>query len=356
MFSIPCDQLESLLCNSKPLSMMSSASSSDRSKWTWNDAHDTPRDLIGYGQHPPHPHWLNNAKIAVSFVINYEEGGESSVLNGDSQSETYLAEAAGGKAKDQARSTNVESEYEYGARAGIWRLLRMFEKAGAKGTVYAVGKALELNPTVAPACEQIGWEVGSHHWRWIDYHDMSPEDERKEIEKCIDVVMEQTGQPPRGWYASRLSPMSHVLISRVYEERNLPLLWISDNYGDDLPFWKPLPAGSQSSAGSKENAWLVLPYSLDCNDFKYMMPNNWSSPDDFYNYLVGAFDELYAEGEEGSPKMMSIGLHARISGRPGRIGAVRRFVEYVKARNDVWVATREEIAQHWMSVHPFRPA
>ncbi|KAK5137585.1 hypothetical protein LTR08_007880 [Meristemomyces frigidus] len=321
-------------------------------KWQWDPTIDTPRDLIGYGPQPPHPNWPSNAKIAVSFVINYEEGGEYSVLNGDTHSESYLTEAVGGTPRHQARNTNVESEYDYGARAGIWRLLRVFEKAGVKGTVYGVGKALEENPKVAEVCGKMGWEMGCHGWRWIDYHDMPAEQERAEIEKCIVLITEQTGQAPRGWYIGRLSPRSHALLFDIYKERGLELLWVSDHYGDDLPFSKPLPR----ALGERhpDDSLLILPYSLDANDFKYMMPNNWSSPDDFYNYLKGAFDELYAEGENGSPKMMSIGLHARISGKPGRIGAVRRFVEYVQSKPDVWVATREDIARHWKSVHPHK--
>ena len=173
---------------------------------------------------------------------------------------------------------------------------------------------------------------------------------------CIDVIAEQTGQAPRGWYVGRLSPRSQTLLYQIYKERGLPLLWLSDSYADDLPYWQTLPKGVR--CGDGDEALLILPYSLDCNDFKYMMPNNWSSPDDFFDYLKGAFDELYAEGHDGSPKMMSVGLHARISGRPGRIGAVRQFVEYVRNKQDVWVTTREEVARHWMQTHPYasRPA
>ncbi|KAK5122509.1 hypothetical protein LTR85_004093 [Meristemomyces frigidus] len=320
-------------------------------QWHWNNSIDTPRDLIGYGPSPPNPQWPHDAKIAVSFVINYEEGGEYSVLNGDSHSETYITEAVGGTPRQQARNTNIESEYEYGARAGIWRRLRVFEKAGVKGTVYGVGKALEGNPKVSEVCEKLGWEMGSHGWRWIDYHDMPAEQERAEIEKCIDLSIQQTGQAPRGWYIGRLSPRSQALLHEIYRQKGLKLLWLSDSYADDLPYYKAVPAGvSEDHPGE---VLLVLPYSLDTNDFKYMMPNNWSSQDDFYNYLVAAFDQLYAEGGDGSPKMMSIGLHARISGRPGRVGAVRKFVEYVRSKDDVWVATREEIAQHWRGVHPY---
>ena len=329
---------------------MSQSTSAPLPEWQWVDLDDTARDLMGYGFSPPNAQWPNDAKVAVSFVINYEEGGEYSVLNGDSHSESYLCEAVGGKPREQARNTNIESEYEYGSRAGIWRLLRVFESAGVKGTVYGVGKALQGNPLVAKKCVQMGWEVGSHGWRWIDYHDMPVDEEKTDIVKCIDLITEQSSQPPRGWYIGRLSPRSQTLLYQIYKERNIPLLWLSDNYGDDLPFWKPIP---KAAADGNDEALLVLPYSLDCNDFKYMMPNNWSSPDDLFNYLKGAFDELCAEGEDGGPKMMSIGLHARISGRPGRVGAVRKFVEYVLGK-DAWVATREDIARHWMSVHPYQ--
>jgi len=322
--------------------------------WTWNPSHDTPRNLIGHGPNPPHPKWPGNAKLALSFVINYEEGGEYSVLNGDTKSEAYLTEAVGAQPRVQARNTNIESEYDYGSRAGIWRLLRVFETAGFKGTVYGVGKAMEGNPEVAKRCLGMGWEMGTHAWRWIDYHDICEDQERAEIEMCIDLFVAQTGQAPRGWYVGRLSPRSHALIWQIYKERGLELLWLSDSYADDLPFYQPLPS-ALAEAGDGKEAYLVLPYSLDTNDFKYMMPNNWSSPDDLYTYLVAAFDELYAEGEQGSPKMMSVGLHARISGRPGRTGAIRKFVQYVQSKPDVWVATREEIARHWKEVHPYDP-
>ncbi|TKA74325.1 hypothetical protein B0A55_07176 [Friedmanniomyces simplex] len=323
-------------------------------KYTWDPLHDTPRNLIGHGPRPPHPHWPNNAKIALSFVINYEEGGEYSVLNGDAKSESYLTEAVGAAPRHEARNTNIESEYDYGARAGIWRLLRVFENARLKGTVYGVGLALEGNPAVAKECQRLGWEVGSHGWRWIDYHSMPKAQERAEIERCIDLITAQTGQAPRGWYIGRLSPRSQSLLHQIYKERGLELLWLSDSYADDLPYYQPIPSALNNAQGSEvARPFLILPYSLDTNDFKYLMPNNWSSPDDLLHYLIGAFDELYAEGEEGSPKMMSIGLHARISGRPARIGAVRKFVEYVSSKPDVWVATREEIARHWMATHPY---
>lgn len=321
--------------------------------WQWNPSLDTPRDLIGYGPSPPDPEWPHKAKLALSFVLDYEEGGEYAVLNGDSHSETYLTESAGGGTpKQEARDTNSESIFEYGARAGIWRLLKVFENAGVKGTVYGVGRAHEQNPLVAKKLVEMGWEMGCHGWRWIDYSDYSEADEREDIIRCIELFQKQAGRAPPGWYVGRLSARSHELLRQIYKERGLELLWLSDYYGDDLPFWHPHPEGEGSGAQ------LVIPYTLDNNDFRYSMPNNWSSPDDFYGYLVKSFDELYAEGEEGSPKMMSVGLHGRLSGRPGRVGAVRKFVEYVQSKGEgnVWIATREEIARHWMDVHPHSSA
>ena len=230
--------------------------------------------------------------------------------------------------------------------------MRVFERAGLKGTFYSVGRALELNPEVSKVCKQMDWEMGCHGWRWIDYFDMTIEEEKRDHVKCIDLFTEQTGQPPRGRYVGTDAPRTHTLLWQLYKQRNIPLLWNSDHYGDDLPFWRPVP---KAVTGGEDAATLVVPYSLDCNDFRYSMPNNWSSPDDFSNYLKDAFDELYTEGQEGSPKMMSIGLHARISGKPGRVGAVRKFVEYVTSKPDVWVATREEIAKHWMELYPYKP-
>jgi len=342
-------------------------------KYTWNPLYDTPRDLIGHGPNPPHPHWPNNAKIALSFVINYEEGGEYSVLNGDAKSESYLTEASGAAPRHESRNTNVESEYDFGARAGIWRLLRIFEQAGLHGTIYGVGLALEKNPAVAKECQRLGWEIASHGWRWIDYHSVPESQERAEINRCIDLITAQTGQAPRGWYIGRLSPQSYSLLHQIYAERGLELLWLSDSYADDLPYYHPVPVGlhkttttnnntndndhvpePSSSSSPRPQPSLILPYSLDTNDFKFLMPNNWSSPDDFLHYLIAAFDELYAEGEAGSPKMMSVGLHARISGRAGRAGVVRRFVEYVGGKEGVWIATREEIARCWVGMHPWR--
>lgn len=309
---------------------------SDTPRWAWNDSYDTPRDLVGYGAHPPNPQWPNNARIAVSFVINYEEGGEYTVLNGDDHSETYLGEAVGGKPKIQQRSTNSESEYDYGARAGIWRLLRLFSKYDMKITIYAVGKALEANPEAAKAMAKEGHDVASHAYRWIDYSSMSPDEEEVEIRKCVEVHQDLAGYAPRGWYVGRLSARSHSIIRDVYNKMDLPSPWISDSYADDLPYWQDLPRGQREQ--NKEGT-LIIPYSLDCNDFKFNMPNNWSAPSDFVEYLKNAFDVLYEEGEEGAPKMMSIGLHCRISGHPGRLAALRQFLEYIKDKDGVWVTT-----------------
>lgn len=305
-------------------------------KWRWDDHYDVARDLTGYGPYPPQPNWPNNAKIALSFVLNYEEGGEYSILNGDAHSESYLSEIVGGQPTQQGRDLIVESMYEYGSRAGVWRILNLFAEAGVSGTVYGVGKALEENPQVAKICQQMGWEIAAHGHRWINYHDMSPEDEREDCLKCVEVIKQQTGAPPKGWYIGRLSPRTQRIIYDIYKAMQYSQPWLSDSYADDLPYYKPLPAGC---ADVKSEAQLILPYSLDCNDFKYLMPSNWSSSEDFFQYLKDSFDELYREGEKGQAKMMSIGLHTRISGRPGRTGAVRKFVEYVQSKPDVWIAT-----------------
>ncbi|KAK4615940.1 Putative polysaccharide deacetylase [Fulvia fulva] len=319
-------------------------------KWTWDNDYDVRRDLLGYGPNPPNPNWPNNAKLALSFVLNYEGGGEYSVLNGDSHSESFLSESIGSPPVQQGRNLNIESMYEYGSRAGVWRVLNVFADAGVRGTVYGVGKALDDNPRVVTRCLQMGWEVAAHGDRWIDYHDMSVEKECQDVVNCASVIRQQTGEPPKGWYIGRLSPRTHRIIYHVYKEKGWEQPWLSDSYADDLPYWKPLPNGCE---GNGREWQLVLPYSLDCNDFKYLMPNNWSSSEDFFQYLKDSFDELYREGEKGKAKMMSVGLHARISGKPGRIGTVSRFVEYVQSKRDVWIATRTEIAEHGRQTDPY---
>ncbi|EME39140.1 carbohydrate esterase family 4 protein [Dothistroma septosporum NZE10] len=323
--------------------MANSTKQSERAAaiWNWNNEHDVPRDLLGYGPEPPSPKWPDSAKIALSFVLNYEEGGEYSVLLGDSHSESYLSESVGSAPTQQSRNMNIESMYEYGSGAGVWRVLNVFAEAGVVGTVYGVGKALKSNLEVSRY-------IAAHGDRWIDYASLSIEQEREDFSRCADIIQQQTGSPPKGWYIGRLSPHSHRVLYNLYHENGWPQPWLSDSYADDLPYWKELPAGCEN-AGTE--AQLVVPYSLDCNDFKYLMPNHWSSTEDPERYLKDSFDELYREGEKGRPKMMSVGLHARISGRPGRIGAVRRFVQYVKNKPG-----RTEIADHWRSAFPYKAA
>ena len=298
-----------------------------------------PRDMVGYGRHLPKVQWPKNARIAVQFVLNYEEGGENCVLHGDSQSESYLSEIVGTTARSNARDLNIESIYEYGSRAGFWRIWRLFTQKKVPLTVFAVGMALERNPEAAAAMVETGWEVASHGYRWIDYHEISEEIEREHIQKCIHVIEELTGERPHGWYTGRISPNTRRL---VVEDGGF--LYDSDAYADDLPYWdntygKPL---------------LIIPYALDTNDFRYAMPQGFNSGEQFFLYVKDAFDYLYAEGES-RPKMLSIGLHDRLSGRPGRTRALARFLDYVLDHEKVWIARRIDIARHWHEKHPYQP-
>ena len=298
-----------------------------------------PRDMVGYGRHLPKVQWPKNARIAVQFVLNYEEGGENCVLHGDSQSESYLSEIVGTTARSNARDLNIESIYEYGSRAGFWRIWRLFTQKKVPLTVFAVGMALERNFEAAAAMAEAGWEVASHGYRWIDYHEVSEEVEREHIQKCIHVIEELTGERPRGWYTGRISPNTRRL---VVEDGGF--LYDSDVYADDLPYWdntygKPL---------------LIIPYALDTNDFRYAMPQGFNSGEQFFLYVKDAFDYLYAEGES-RPKMLSIGLHCRLSGRPGRTKALAKFLDYVLDHEKVWIARRIDIARHWHEKHPYQP-
>jgi len=298
-----------------------------------------PRDMVGYGRHLPKVQWPKNARIAVQFVLNYEEGGENCVLHGDSQSESYLSEIVGTTARRNARDLNIESIYEYGSRAGFWRIWRLFTQKKVPLTVFAVGMALERNFEAAAAMAEAGWEVASHGYRWIDYHEVSEEVEREHIQKCIHVIEELTGERPRGWYTGRISPNTRRL---VVEDGGF--LYDSDVYADDLPYWdntygKPL---------------LIIPYALDTNDFRYAMPQGFNSGEQFFLYVKDAFDYLYAEGES-RPKMLSIGLHCRLSGRPGRTKALAKFLDYVLDHEKVWIARRIDIARHWHEKHPYQP-
>ena len=295
-----------------------------------------PRDLIGYGQYPPDPKWPDGARLAVNFVLNYEEGAENTILNGDEHSEIFIHEVPAAAPLVGRRNVNTESSYDYGARAGVWRILRIFENAGVPLTVFAVGHALAANPDVGRAFAALGHEVASHHWRWIDYLDVPEEVEREHVRRSVEIITELTGTAPAGWYGGRTSPRSRRLAVEAGCFR-----YDSDVYDDDLPHWTDVDG----------TALLLVPYTFDNNDFKFSISPGFQSGDDFEAYLRNAFDVLYAEGAT-APKMMSIGLHCRVSGKPGRAGALARFVDYVTSHRDVWVCRRVEIADHWAATHP----
>jgi putative urate catabolism protein len=298
-----------------------------------------PRDLVGYGRDPPSAAWPNRARLALSFVLNYEEGGEASILHGDPASEVYLHEVPGSTPRVGARDLNVESVYEYGARAGFWRLLRLFAERRLTLTVYAVGMALERNPAAGRAMVEAGFEVASHGWRWIDYHDVPEHEERADVQRAIEVIERVTGQRPVGWYTGRISPRTRKLVVEAGG-----FLYDSDSYADDLPYWVEVEGKPH----------LVVPYTLDNNDMKFAVQNGFDHGDSFFQYLRDAFDVLYAEGME-RPKMMSVGLHCRLAGRPGRAAALIRFIDYARSHDGVWITTRAEIARHWYRQHPPTP-
>jgi putative urate catabolism protein len=298
---------------------------------------DYPRDFLGYGANPPDPKWPNGAKLALSFVLNYEEGGENTVLNGDAGSELYLHEVPGGSPILGERNRTVESQFDYGARAGVWRILRAFAARKLPLTVYGVGRALELNPTVARAFAEAGHEVASHAWRWIDYHSVDEATERGEIARCVEVIERLTGTRPVGWYTGRISPNTRRLVAE-----HGGFLYDSDSYADDLPFYV-------TAAGKP---MLIIPYTLDNNDMKYAVPPGFTAPDGWEQYVTDSFETLLAEGRAGAPKMMSVGLHCRLIGRPGRAAALARFLDKVAATPDVWVCRRADIARHWWAQHP----
>lgn len=295
-----------------------------------------PRDLMGYGQNPPHPHWPNDAKIAVQFVINYEEGGESCILHGDEASEAFLSEMVGAAPLPGVRNISMESLYEYGSRAGFWRLHRLFTQRDIPLTVYAVAMALERNPVVAEAMVAADWEIASHGYRWIDYQYVGEDVERSHIQKAIDIQTRITGMCPLGFYQGRLSPNTRRLVA---EEGGF--LYDADSYADDLPYW-------DTDYGQPH---LVIPYTLDTNDMRFATYQGFNSGDQFFTYLKDAFDVLYAEGET-TPKMMSVGLHCRLSGRPGRTAALARFLDYIQQKSNVWICRRIDIARHWHKHHP----
>lgn len=297
---------------------------------------DYPRDLIGYGAQPPQVQWPGNARLALQFVVNYEEGAENCVLHGDANSETFLSEIIGAKPYP-ARHMSMESLYEYGSRAGFWRLHRLFEQFHMPVTVFGVAMALARNPEAVAAMQAANWEIASHGYRWIDHQFMSAEEERRHIRQAIDIHTEVTGARPLGWYTGRDSPNTRALV-----RAEGGFLYDADSYADDLPYWAP--------ATDTLAPHLIVPYTLDCNDMRFASPQGFNCGDQFYSYLKDSFDALYAEGEH-SPKMLSVGLHCRIVGRPGRIMALQRFLAYVQQFDDVWVCRRADIARHWHQHH-----
>lgn len=306
-----------------------------------------PREFKGYGENPPDFHWPNDPKVIVNFVVNYEEGAEMSVVNGDVSSEQYIWELPYVPHVGM-RSYDCESDFEYGSRVGIWRLLRAFKKYRWKFTTFGVGKALEIYPEVGEALKRDGHEIASHCYRWYDYSKLSAEEEKKLIHQNMKCFKNLFGEYPKGWYYARLSQHSYRLVYDVYKELGAELLWMGDSYCDDLPYYRPVPR--------TEDALLMIPYSYDNNDARFHMPTGWSSSDDFYIHLKNSFDCLYSEANDGlSPRMMTIALHTRVIAKPGRMPALLKFMEYVKQKEkDVWIATREEISYHFREVNPYK--
>ena len=300
-----------------------------------------PRDLIGYGRDPVFANWPGGARIAVQFVLNYEEGGENCVLHGDEGSEKFLSEIVGAESFP-ARHLSMESIYEYGSRAGVWRILREFEKRNLPLTVFGVSMALERHPDLTRAFVELGHEIACHGLRWIHYQNMDEATERAHMRRGIEIIERLTGEKPLGWYTGRDSPNTRRLL---LEEGGF--LYDSDYYGDDLPFWTEV----EISDGSLK-PHLIVPYTLDTNDMRFATPQGFNTADHFYTYLRDAFDVLYEEGAE-SPKMLSIGMHCRLLGRPGRFRALQRFLDHIQNHPDVWIARRIDIARHWHTHHPF---
>ena len=295
-----------------------------------------PRDMIGYGGTPPDASWPDKARIALQIVVNYEEGGENTILHGDAASEAYLSEMVGAQPMVGARNLNMESMYEFGSRAGVWRLLRLFERRKIPITVFGVGMALARNPEAVAAMVEGGHEIASHGWRWIDYHGMPEADERDHIRQTIATIKQLTGSGPLGWYTGRISANTRRLVVEAGG-----ILYDSDSYADELPYWVEV-------AGRPH---LIVPYTLDANDFRFAMPQGFNSGDQFFTYLRDSFDVLYAEGET-RPRMMSVGLHCRLAGRPGRVAALERFLDHVQSHDRVWICRRDAIARHWQAKHP----
>jgi allantoinase len=301
-----------------------------------------PRDLAGYGRNPPHAQWPGQARIAVQFVLNYEEGGENSVLHGDPASEQFLSEMFSPAAYPD-RHLSMEGIYEYGSRAGAWRLLREFDRRGLPLTVFGVSTALERHPELTQAFVELGHEIACHGWKWIHYQNVDEATEREHMRLAMDGIRKLTGNRPLGWYTGRDSPNTRRLVADYGG-----FAYDSDYYGDDLPFWMKVRRTDGSVVPH-----MVVPYTLDCNDMRFALPQGYSHADPFFQYLRDTFDALYAEGDD-APKMMSIGMHCRLLGRPGRIVALQRFLDHIARHDRVWVCRRIDIAQHWARVHPYQ--
>lgn len=295
-----------------------------------------PRDLIGYGAKPPHANWPGKARIAVQFVLNYEEGGENSILHGDPASEAFLSEMVSAQPYSGQRHLSMESLYEYGSRVGVWRILKLFEERQLPLTVFGVGMALLRHPDVAQAFVEAGHEIASHGWRWIDYRNMPEELEREHIALAVEAIRSITGKHPAGWYTGRTGENTRRLVAE-----HGGFLYDSDSYADDLPYWEDVQGKPQ----------LIVPYTLDTNDMRFVQAQGFHNGEQFFTYLKDSFDALYAEGEN-APKMMSVGMHCRLLGRPGRIASLARFIDYVQGHERVWMCRREEIARHWIAQHP----
>jgi len=298
-----------------------------------------PRDLIGYRGQPPHANWPNKARIAVQFVLNYEEGAENCKLHGDPASEMFLSEIIGAQPFEGRRHLSMESIYEYGSRAGVWRILELFRSREVPLTVFAVAMAMERHPEVIEACLKAGHEIASHGYRWINYDGFSESLEREHMEHAIEIHQRVTGQKPAGWYTGRTSEHTRRLVAQ-YDHFE----YDADDYSDDLPFWSRIET---------QRPHLVVPYTLDTNDMRFATPQGFHTGEQFYQYLKDAFDVLYAEGES-SPKMLSIGLHCRLIGRPARFQALQQFLDYALSHKQVWIPRRIDIARHWVTEHPHK--
>ena len=298
---------------------------------------DYPRDLIGYGGTPPNPKWPGGARIAVQFVLNYEEGGENCILHGDKASEAFLSEIIGAPEIPSMRHISMESLYEYGSRAGFWRLRKLFMDRGLPLTVYGVAMAMERNPAAVDAMLEAGWEIASHGYRWINYQHVPEATEREHMQRAIEIHKRLTGERPLGWYTGRTSPNTSRL---VVEEGGF--VYDADSYADDLPYYDTQHGKPQ----------LIVPYTLDVNDMRFASPQGFNSGDQYFAYLRDTFDQLYEEGAK-APKMMSVGMHCRLVGKPGRARALARFLDHVLAHEKVWVPRRIDIARHWLEKHPF---